>query len=419
MKKIKENRAVLIGLSILAAVVIWLMVDSGTKVTKTFEHVQVEYVGEETTLASRGLMLIQSDESQEVTLEVQGGRFDVAKIDPSEVKVVVDLSSVTSVGTQSLNYRVVYTSNNKLASRLTTKSSSPSSISITVGELYRKDVEIRCDMSGSSVAEGYIAGEVELEPTTLEIWGRQADVMQVSYAKVSLSVKDASSTVVQLLEYELYDHNDQVIDNPNIHAARDTIQVTLPVDVVKDLPLEVNLEESPGYSASNVECRVEPSTIKVSGDAAILGSVDSIVLGNVDLISLSSTTNTLRFSIELPEGCENLSGGTEAVVTIRFKDLDSRTIQVTHLSYENAPEGKDVTILSSDLTVTLRGTSADLAAVSPSDVKVVADLSSVEDASGNYTVPAIVTVEGNGDVGVVGSYQLKINLSDSGSEDSQ
>ena len=85
------------------------MVDSGTKVTKTFEHVQVEYVGEETTLASRGLMLIQSDEPQEVTLEVQGGRFDVAQIDPREVKVVVDLSSVTSVGTQSLNYRVVYT----------------------------------------------------------------------------------------------------------------------------------------------------------------------------------------------------------------------------------------------------------------------------------------------------------------------
>ena len=106
-------------------------------------------------------------------------------------------------------------------------------------------------------------------------------------------------------------------------------------------------------------------------------------------------------------------------MTIRFKDLTSRTIQVTHLSYENAPEGKDVTILSSDLTVTLRGTSADLAAISPSDVKVVADLSSVEDASGNYTVPAIVTVEGSGDVGIVGSYQLKINLSDSGSEDSQ
>ncbi len=132
--------------------------------------------------------------------------------------------------------------------------------------------------------------------------------MQVSYAKVSLSVMYASSTVVQLLEYELYDHNDQVIENPNIHAARDTIQVTLPVDVEKDLPLEVNLEESPGYSSSNVECRVEPSTIKVSGDAAILGSVDSIVLGSIDLSSLNSTTNTLRFSIELPEGCENLSG---------------------------------------------------------------------------------------------------------------
>lgn len=412
MKKLKENKAFLIAVSLLAAFVIWLAVDNGTKVPKIISNVAVEYVGEETTLASRGLMLIQGEEPAVLDfLEIQGSRSDIAKLDPAEVKVQVDLSSVNSVGSQNLTYRVIYPTN-KLASRLSIKSASSSTISVTVGELYRKNVGIRCDMSGSSVAEGYIAGEVQLEPAELEIWGRQADVMQVSYAKVNLSVEQASATVVQLLEYELYDHNDQLIEDLNIHADRDSIQVTLPVDVVKDLPLELNFEESPGYSSSNVDYRVEPSVIKVSGDAAILGSVDSVVLDTIDLSQLSGTA-TFRYAIKLPDGCENLSGVTEAVVTIRFRDLTSRELLVTNLSFENAPEGKNVTILSGDLTVTLRGTSADLAAVAASDVKAVADLSSVEDASGNYTVPAVITVETDGNVGVAGSYQLKINLSDS------
>lgn len=412
MKKLKENKAFLIAMSILAAFVIWLVVDNGTKVTKPISNVAVEYVGEETTLASRGLMLIQSEEPTVLDyLEIQGSRYDIAQLDPAEVKVQVDLSSVTSVGSQNLTYRVIYPTN-KLASRLSAKNASSSTISVTIGELYRKNVEIHCDMSGSSVAEGYIAGEVRLEPAELEIWGRQADVMQVSYAKVNLSVEQASATVVQLLEYELYDHNDQHIEGLNIHADRDSIQVTLPVDVVKDLPLELNFEESPGYSISNVDYRVEPSEIKVSGDAAILGSVDSIVLDTIDLSQLSGTA-TFRYTIKLPDGCENLSGVTEAVATVRFKDLTSRELLVTNLSFENAPEGKDVTILSGDLTVTLRGTSADLAAVTASNVKAVADLSSVEDASGNYTVPAVITVDTSGNIGVVGSYQLKINLSDS------
>ena len=88
------------------------------------------------------------------------------------------------------------------------------------------------------------------------------------------------------------------------------------------------------------------------------------------------------------------------------------TVTTSRIEYENAPEGKTVTVLTSDLPVTLRGTSADVNAVTPEDVILLADLRDVSSASGSYTVPVEVRVDTNGDVGVVGTYQIRITISD-------
>ena len=114
----------------------------------------------------------------------------------------------------------------------------------------------------------------------------------------------------------------------------------------------------------------------------------------------------------IPDGCENLSGVTRATLKIRYKDLVTATVTTSRIEYENAPEGKTVTVLTSDLPVTLRGTSADVNAVTPEDVILLADLRDVSSASGSYTVPVEVRVDTNGDVGVVGTYQIRITISD-------
>ena len=69
-------------------------------------------------------------------------------------------------------------------------------------------MEIRCKVVGN-VAEGYIAGTVRMLPETLEVRGQQVDIMQVNYAQVTLNISHATSTIVELLDYELYDFNDQ------------------------------------------------------------------------------------------------------------------------------------------------------------------------------------------------------------------
>ena len=235
---------------------------------------------------------------------------------------------------------------------------------------------------------------------------------KISYAKVVLPIDNIKETTTQTLTYKLYDENDREVDSVNVHPVTDRIQVVLPVNVIKELPLVINFVEAPGSRVANLDYTIEPLSVTVSGDAALLRDVDSIVLEeSFDLESFSGEA-TYNYQITLPDGCENLSGVTRATLKIRYKDLVTATVTTSRIEYENAPEGKTVTVLTSDLPVTLRGTSADVNAVTPEDVILLADLRDVSSASGSYTVPVEVRVDTNGDVGVVGTYQIRITISD-------
>ena len=412
-----KANALYILISVLVAIAIWIYVDrsgnggSAYETTVSVENIPVEFYGEDTYLADKGLMLLDDTEST-VSVEVSGSKTALMKLDVSAIRVRADVSDITSTGTQSISWRVIFPTSFD-SSNVSYKPKKPSTyaVSVNVGELYRKSVDVRCDIQGA-VAEGYIAGEVQCQPNVLELRGQQAEVEKISYAKVVLPIDNIKETTTQTLTYKLYDENDREVDSVNVHPVTDRIQVVLPVNVIKELPLVINFVEAPGSRVANLDYTIEPLSVTVSGDAALLRDVDSIVLEeSFDLESFSGEA-TYNYQITLPDGCENLSGVTRATLKIRYKDLVTATVTTSRIEYENAPEGKTVTVLTSDLPVTLRGTSADVNAVTPEDVILLADLRDVSSASGSYTVPVEVRVDTYGDVGVVGTYQIRITISD-------
>jgi YbbR-like protein. len=418
-KKMSGRKILHILISVLIAVGIWAYVDGkeGISVTIPVNDIPIEFIGEDTTLADRGLMLLE-DSTKSISLKLEGTRDVIAHLNPGKIRVQVDLSSITSTGEQNVSYKLIYPSSpkNEFAKSITVVSVTPSPLTVDIGELYSKDVEIRCDISGA-VAEGYIAGKVQFLPEQLEIRGQQADIDSVSYAKVVLKIDNATETVTKMLDYTLYDANDQAVDSTNIHATADQVKVTLPVNVVKELPLTLNFSEAPGSTLSNVDYKISPASVTVSGDASVLKDVTSIVLDDFDLADLGTGTTTYKYSIKVPEGCENLSGVTKATLQIAFKDMASASLTATKFECTNAPDGKTVTVLTSELPITLRGKKADVAAVTPEEVTVVADLKDVSSASGSYTVPATVKISTDGDVGAVGTYQVQVKISDGAESD--
>ena len=408
--KMSKRKSLYMALSLLVAVVIWIYVDVSNDrvVTKEFRDIPIEFTYEDTVLADRGLMRLEEGTDTSLSVTLEGTRWNISKLDPSDLKIRVDLSTITTTGIQNLtNYKLVYprgvsTSDYKQVD------ASAYMVRVNIGELNSKEVEIRAEYAGN-VAEGYTAGELVLSPSTVEIRGQAEAIEPVSYAKVTLNLDNAESTVSQTLSYQFYDKNGRVVESSGIHVSVEQVQVTLPVNMTKELPLTINFIESPGASVENVTWEIQPKSIRVYGDADRLRSIDSISLGDFDLANLRGSSE-YNYSIPIPEGCENLSGVTWASLKASFVDMTAAVLPVSQFVCENVPEGKNAEVLTEELEVTIFGTTEDVAAVTSEDILVVADLTDYSAAAGGYTVPARVVVETNGDIGVTGTYQIRVNI---------
>ncbi len=399
MKKNDASRKALriIG-SILVAIALWIYVDTVTspEVTLKVKNVPVEFSGEDTTLADRGLMLLSGYDTT-VDLVIKGPRNELRKLDRSKIRIVANTSNIKEAGSQTLTYEVVFPDNIRRG-KLTVDSASIYSITVTVGELDSKEVPIQCEIVGS-VADGYMAGELTLDPEVLLLRGQRDDLLNVSYAKVRLDITGADKTVVQALEFELYDHNAVKIENSAIRSSEKLIGATMPVSTVKEVPLRVNFVEAVGATMETVDYTISPATVKLVGEKARLDEIDSIVLDTLYVQDLEDS-QSLTYTIPVPEDVTIADGVDTATVTVVVRGV----------TFENVPEGMTATAETESLNVRLRGLTAEVNALTAENVHIVADLSGLTGA-GVHTVPVTIRIEGYENIGIKGSYQMVVDLS--------
>ncbi len=403
------RKAFFITASIVMSFILWFYVNNSADVDVVINGIPVEFFNAESALANKGFVLNSgSDTTEDLVLNMP--RSMVYGFDTSRVRLVADLSSVNSTGTQTITYSIIYPPDTNTR-QISVKSPSVRTVSVRIGELFRRsDVEIRCKLVGN-VADGYVAGTVQILPETLEIWGQQSDLMKVSYAQVTLNIENARSTIVELLEYELYDHDDKLIENRSIHSSSNAVQVTMPVISATDIPLKVNFIEEPGVRLSSFDYSLDVESVTLSGDANLIAQTKEIELGSIRLSDITGE-QTFTYGVPIPEGLTNLSGVTTAVLYIRNRDIETRDMTVTQFNYENfAASERVVEVVTSSLNVTLRGPKELIETLSSGDVTAVADLSDVNNASGTYTVPAIIRVNGDLDIGTAQAYQLTVRIS--------
>lgn len=428
-EKMNKRKAFYILLAILISAALWYFVDEFGNgggpylVEQKVTDIPIDYISED-TLTDRGLMLLQDGTSQTIDLTFRGARRVVTRLDRSKIRVTVDLSSVSRAGVQGIGTSLSFTDRKfSLNNNVTIMDRSFYNATVNISELNSNMVDVRCELVGN-VAESYSAGEIQLSQDTLEIRGLAKDINPVSYAKVVLDIgKNAVETVSKDLPIQFYDRYDNLVENKNIYPTVDTIQATLPVFVTKELTLVVDFKEAPGARKSNLDAPITPATITVSGDAGKLKNVDTIVLGEFDLLDLlkegvsSESYATYSYPIIIPEGCQNLSGVTRATMQIKFNDLATSEVTATQMQYAALPEGKEAQILTEELLVTVFGTAADVANITTENLLVTADLTDYSAAFGTYTVPATVSVKGNGDIGILGKYQVQVTIREPAAEE--
>ena len=407
MEKTKKNRLMRIVISIVAALAFWIYMEIQEPVAVTTEvrNIPVEFTGEDTTLADRGLMLLSGYDTT-VDLELQGSRSVLWKLDKDEVRVVVNTATITSAGTQKLRYSVDFPDEIP-DNAISVKDASIWNVTVKVGELYTKEVPVEVDIRGS-VPDGYFTENVIVDPVKLTLRAPREELLNVSHAKVVLNIGDATSTLIKTLEYTLYDYNDIPVHNDEIRASTKLIQATLPIRTSKEVPLRIELIGAEQHSES-VHVDISPETVTIVGEADTISGINAITLDKIYVEDLVTGLNgPYSYTIKTPVGVSTQNGVKEAVVTVAVNGTTEGTVTVERVNCEGVADGLRAHV-DEPLAVSLWGTEEAVLTMTPEQVLVRVDVSEITEV-GVYTLPAIVTLKDVEGVSVRGEYVVTVHV---------
>lgn len=405
---ISRNKVLQVIASILVAVAIWVYVDveKAPERTKTIRDIPVEFSGESTTLADKNLMLLSGYDTT-VDLTIKGTKRELVKINKDNVRLVASTSSIDSVGVHTLRWDVVYPDGVQ-SSALSVDWASKYKVTVTVGELYTKEVPVNCVVTGT-VADGYFTGETVLDPTTLVLRGQRDDLLNVAYAKLTVDISDATRSVIQTESVQLYDNDDNPVDNSNIRTNASLIQAKVPVLTTKEVSLAVELSGVPGSAGQSIKTTITPSSVRLIGEADVLENIDEIVLATLYIEDLDIWQQN-SYVVTAPDGTWLANSNEVATVEITMEGIEEKTVTVDTFSYTNVPSGLYAEVQDT-LDVRLWGLSEELAELKADAITATVDLSSVTE-TGSCRVPVTVTVSGYHDVAVKGSYEVTVYVTD-------
>ncbi len=402
---IKKYDVIYKALAFAVAIVLWLYVVNVVNQTEktTFRNISPEYTGSEELMNSANLMVTNQEEIS-VAVEVSGKRTELLNLSEDEVHVVVDISKCREAGEYTLPYSVRLPSSNLQLTRKT-----PSQITVRLDKIVSANVPVRVLQEGS-IAEGYMADEITVTPKVLSITGLQDEIAQVSYARVRLTKKNITSSILEQMNYEFCNEDGQVLDLPSLNAENNTVEVSLPILKLREINLSVEIVDGGGAYSKNVNYSIEPEKITIAGESATVDALETIVIGVADLSKIQDST-TLPMQISLPENIKNISGETSANVDLEFSGLAKKTTNTTSIEIINIPSGYIIEPITNSLNVQVRGNETNLQQVLPQNIRAVVDLTATALSPGRHTIAANVIIDGVKEVGAIGEYKVVIRVS--------
>ena len=407
--RFNRSKVVRIVISILVAIAMWLYVDleRAPERTMTIRDIPVEFSGENTTLADKNLMLLSGYDTT-IDLKIRGPKRELVKMNRDNVRVIASTSSIDSVGVHQLDWTVSFP-DGVVRTNVSVEKASLSQITVTVGELYTKEVPVECHVVGE-VAEGYFTGDVVLDPEVLTLRAQRDDLLNVSCAKLTVDISGATRSVVQTVDVQLYDYDGNPVENSNIRTNTSLIQAKVPVLTTKEVELAVEFSGVPGAAMNSIKCDITPKTVRLNGEADVLDSIDKLVLAtlHVDDLELHQQNS---YVVTPPDGTWLVNGNEVATADITLEGIEEKSLTATSIEFDKLPSGLYAIAPDGGLTVRLWGLSEEIEAVTAENLRVIADMSAVT-GQGTVTVPVTVTISGFNDVTVRGTYELTVTVTD-------
>ena len=415
-----KNKTGSILLSIAVAFLLWYYVISVVSPgsTETIYDIPVVFEGETVLTEDRAMMITSRAEEVTVDLKLSGNRTDLAKVNKGNITIKVNLARVYDPGQHELTYDIIFPGDVPVGA-LTTEVKTPEAIKLTVEKRVRKPVDVRVNFTGSA-AENFMADTENrvLDYPTVNVVGPSSVVDLIDHARIDVDLTGRMESVSENFRYTLCDADGNPVDVEMVTTDVGEIHLDVKIIRIKQIPLTMMLNYGGGALEDTVEVVIEPANITVSGSEALLEDLNVIQLGALDLFLLEEDVEA-TYAISVPEGITNLSERTEAKVTVRFKNLAIKELEINQINMVGIPEGMEAELLNQVLKLRLRGPAVVMERLAPENVIVTVDFSGKE--LGSFTIKPSITIQGTefAKVGAVGTYSVSATLREATPEETE
>lgn len=422
MKKNMINKFTLKVLSLIIAILIWLLVRNVDDpiVVRTFYEIPVS-IENASYLAENLEIPLLVDGKDTVKVRVKGARSVVSKLKKEDIKAVADMTQIISKDTTPIMVPVEVIGTGISDSDITVR---PRNIQVDIEKQKSVEKTIAVSTGDTQPDKDYEIGNLKANPEKVTISGPETIINKIDKVVALIDVTGRKESNIEIKsQLKIYDKNlDELspkqLEYLNIKEISDnTIRIQAQFWKVKQnvkIKAEYSGEPKRGYEVDSIN--LVPDTISVAGTDEALKKLEQE--GNTleipgKYIDVTDKTGDFEQNIDLsellPEDLKLVRDLNSSVIaTVKILPYNSRDyeVSVTQIEADNKAEDLDLVFQDEQITIRAKAKEQDLDSLSAANIQVQIDLSGY--GEGEYEVPVTVTLPGGYEL--VESIKVKVKL---------
>ena len=385
-----------LGLKIIAvifAAFLWLIVvnlDNPVS-TQTFSEVPVTIINEDIILSAGDTYQVLGEEK--VSVVVSATRQVRQKLTKEDIVATADIKEMdTSTGLVPIKISIP-----NYAGKYESAEAAPRNLQIQREKSGKKVLSLTVSTGDSKVRDGYILGDMTVNPDKVTITGPESILDQIDRAVALIDVEGLAKDSEETAKLGLYDISGNPISQTRLgnNLGEGGITVSVEVLKIKSVPISLSVSGTPAEGYKYTGYSSEPETVQIYGEKDVVDKIEEI---DVPVIDVSGASQPIQKSVNiseyLPEGVQLVDEKTANItVTAMVEEEGTRTINfmVSSIQINNLAERLQVSY-EPDAEIALRF-SGDQKALEMLDISnaVSVDMSA-------YVVPGVYDVHVDVDI---------------------
>lgn len=394
-------------LSLVLAVLLWVTVSPNREVT-VGKTITVDTA--DTPVEQLGLEVV-GDSTQHVNVKITGKWYVISQITDKDLDITYSLGDVTKAGEYEIPITAVKAAANGDYEIVKV---TPSKIKIAFDYKYTRSFKVEATAPNIRAKDGYILDTptIDADSSIVDVTGPRSEVEKIEkvVARVenteTLEASQSYSSTLILLDKE-----GKEMDSSTLSLSFKTVNVTVPINKMKTVPLKVDFANVSEYYAKNpLDYSLDVKQLNIVGPAEAVDDISEFVVGTINFNDISPDKAEFTFDLKLPSGVKSVDDIQKVTCKLNLSDYSKKTLEVTKFSTVNQNSKTDVSFVTNTVNVTVVGPKSVISKITAEDVSLECDIANYKNNS-SVKADAVLKSDKYNNIWANGKYAVSIKIS--------